>query len=94
MLIRHAPWIAMLSPRIAASLVLVVVCSLGYSLPPAAAHEPIDEQIAALEQRIDADPRNAALYLRRGGLESHRGEWQAALADYDRAGAGGVGRPG
>jgi tetratricopeptide (TPR) repeat protein len=65
----------------------VVLClAWSWSFPwPAAAHGPIHEQIAALTSRIEADPQNAALYLKRGELQSHDRHWDEALADYARA---------
>ena len=52
---------------------------------PAAAHDPLDEQIAEFSIRIRQDPGNAVLYLRRGELYGDLGETQAALEDFDRA---------
>ncbi len=52
---------------------------------PIAAHGPIHEQIEALSARIDRDPRNAGLYLRRGELWGADGKLEAALADFERA---------
>lgn len=67
------------------SVLLAVSCSWSVGTPPAAAHGPIHEQIATLASRITADSQNAALYLKRGELHNHHREWDAALADYDRA---------
>jgi tetratricopeptide (TPR) repeat protein len=64
---------------------LAISCFWALSTPPAAAHGPIDEQIAALTSRIREDPRNATLYLARGELHRHHREWDAALADFDRS---------
>lgn len=52
---------------------------------PAGAHGPLHEQIADLSARIAQEPRNAALYLRRGELYGLHGDCDAALADLDRA---------
>ncbi len=52
---------------------------------PAAAHGAIHEQIAAVTHQISQDPGNAALYVKRGELQSDHGDWQAALDDYHRA---------
>ena len=52
---------------------------------PAVAHGPIDEQIATLSEQLQQDPQNAVLYLKRGALHSHHRDWNAALADYERA---------
>ncbi len=50
-----------------------------------AAHGDLHEQIAAITRRIDEAPSRAELYVRRGQLHRVHGEWEAALADYDRA---------
>jgi tetratricopeptide (TPR) repeat protein len=50
-----------------------------------AAHGDLHEQIAAIARRIDESPSRADLYVRRGQLHRVHGEWEAALADYDRA---------
>lgn len=50
-----------------------------------AAHGPIHEQIALLTARIQEDPHNATLFVRRGELHGLHEDWDAALADYDRA---------
>jgi tetratricopeptide (TPR) repeat protein len=50
-----------------------------------AAHGDLHEQIAALSQRITRDPNNPDLWLRRGELHRQHREWDASLADYDRA---------
>lgn len=72
--------------RTTAAVVLVVFsCSWPYPTPPAIAHGPIQEQIATLTNQIEEDPQNAALYLKRGELHSHHREWDAAMADYERA---------
>jgi len=60
-------------------------CFVSLGFLPAVAHGPLHEQISELISRIQADPQNAALYVRRGELHSHDGAWAAALADYDHA---------
>jgi tetratricopeptide (TPR) repeat protein len=50
-----------------------------------AAHTDIHEQIVAVTERIQQDPNNAALYLKRGELHRSHQDWDAALADYERA---------
>jgi tetratricopeptide (TPR) repeat protein len=65
------------------SLALVACLSLLPGL--AAAHGDLHEQIAALSQRIARDPANPDLLLRRGELHRQHRDWEAALADYDRA---------
>jgi predicted Zn-dependent protease len=52
---------------------------------PALGHVALDHQLADLTRRIERDPRDASLYLRRGELHRARGEWSAAEADYLRA---------
>ena len=65
--------------------VLLAFCWSSWSPARAAAHGAIDEQIATLASRIKEDPQNAALYLKRGELHSYHLDWDAAIADYDRA---------
>src|SRR2546430_4330955 len=65
--------------------VLLAFCWSSWSTARAAAHGAIDEQIATLASRIKEDPQNAALYLKRGELHSYHLDWDAAIADYDRA---------
>ena len=52
----------------------------------AVAHGDLHEQIVAISQRIQAEPSNAALVLRRAELYREHGQWAQADADYDRAG--------
>jgi len=49
------------------------------------AHVEIEKQIEDLTTRIGKDPKNAALYLRRGELYRVHRDWGAALEDYKRA---------
>lgn len=56
------------------------------SLPGALqAHGDLHEQIEAITARIEKDPDNAELYLKRGELHRAHREWAAAQADFDRA---------
>lgn len=71
--------------HVPATLLAAMASTLFLTPLPAAAHGSLHEQIDELTIRIQVDPRQAALYLRRGRLHSHHGDWQAALADYDRA---------
>ena len=48
------------------------------------AHGDLHEQIEAITARIDNDPDNAELYLKRGELRRAHREWAAAQADFDR----------
>ena len=49
------------------------------------AHADILERIAAVSKQIQQQPRNARLYLKRGELHRLHREWDAALADFERA---------
>ncbi|MFQ5930950.1 MAG: tetratricopeptide repeat protein [Nitrospiraceae bacterium] len=55
------------------------------SSPSTHAHGTFRERIGRLNRQIKQDPRNAELYLTRAGIYRNRGEWDAALADIDRA---------
>ena len=48
------------------------------------AHGDLHEQIEAITARIEKDPDNAELYLKRGELRRAHREWAAAQADFDR----------
>lgn len=50
----------------------------------ALAHGDLEQQIQRLGQRIQAEPGNAELVLRRADLHRDHGDWRAAAADYDR----------
>lgn len=65
--------------RLAGTLLSLLLCGV------VVAHTDPELQIAEMTRRLQREPRNAALYLQRGGL--HRGlrRWDLALADYDRA---------
>ncbi len=52
---------------------------------PAVAHDGIHEQITEVTRRIERDPKNAALYLKRGELHRLHRDWDRASTDYDRA---------
>lgn len=73
-----------LVPPAAVAIVLILCCGLWYGIRPAAAHGPIDEQIATVTQRIAKTPESATLYLKRGDLYRQHRDWDAALADFDR----------
>lgn len=49
--------------------------------PLAGAHGPLDEQIAGITARIEAEPGDPSLRLRRGELHRAHGDRPAALAD-------------
>src|SRR5439155_925722 len=64
-------------------LLSIITCCL---LPAGVwAHGELDEQIAAVTKRIEKDPRNAALHLKRGQLHRMHREWDATMADLDQA---------
>ena len=64
-------------------LLSIFTCSL---LPArVSAHGDLDEQIAAVTKRIEKDPANAALFLKRGQLHRMHRDWDAAMADLDQA---------
>jgi predicted Zn-dependent protease len=46
------------------------------------AHGPIHGQIEEVTKRIERDPRNPALYLKRAELHRIHSDWREALADY------------
>lgn len=66
------------------AILLGVFCAI---LPaaPVCAHPEIEEQIRAVERRMEQDPDNAALYLQRGELHRIHRDWADAEADYRRA---------
>ena len=49
------------------------------------AHDGVHEQIAEVTRQIERDPKNAALYLKRGELHRLHRDWDKATLDYDRA---------
>lgn len=65
---------------------LLLFASVTAVAPIASAHGATHEQIAALTIKINLDPRNADLYVRRGELYSDHGNWKSALDDFQRAG--------
>jgi tetratricopeptide (TPR) repeat protein len=64
---------------------ILAVLLVSFSAPSAYGHGPIPEQIAGITRRIEQDPKNARLYLRRGELYRVHRAWSPALADYGRA---------
>ncbi|OGT56093.1 MAG: hypothetical protein A3E01_17655 [Gammaproteobacteria bacterium RIFCSPHIGHO2_12_FULL_63_22] len=64
---------------------IIFVCLLVAALAPpiAVAHGDLHEQIVAISQRIEADPANADLILRRAELHREHEQWPQAEADYD-----------
>ena len=65
--------------------VVFLFCSLSIGALRAAAHGPIHEQIALFTKRIQQDPQDATLYLRRGELHGLHEDWDAAWSDFDKA---------
>lgn len=53
--------------------------------PALPAHDGIHEQIQEVTRQIERDPKNAALYLKRGELHRLHRDWDRASTDYDRA---------
>lgn len=49
------------------------------------AHPAIDAQVAILNERIEKEPENASLFLKRGQLRQAHREWEAAMDDYRHA---------
>jgi predicted Zn-dependent protease len=60
---------------------LFAIC-LGIVAPPALAHGELHDQIANMDRKIAAEPKSAALYLRRAELHRIHREWDAADLDY------------
>src|SRR5258705_528704 len=52
---------------------------------PAFPHPSVVDQIAGLTARIEREPSDASLYLKRGDQYRYRGHWSDARADYRRA---------
>jgi tetratricopeptide (TPR) repeat protein len=51
---------------------------------PVLGHQGLHDQIEDLTARIAEDPRNPALYLKRGELQRTHQDWDAAMADFER----------
>ena len=62
-------------------IVALAAAGPGISWP----HADVELRIGALSEQISQHPEDAALYLRRGNLHREHRDWDAALADYDRA---------
>src|ERR1043166_1162814 len=64
----------------------LLACAAALCSPaPASGHADIEAQIAAMNERIQKEPANPDLYLKRGELHRLHMNWQEADADYDRA---------
>ncbi|HUR32930.1 MAG TPA: hypothetical protein VM032_03990 [Vicinamibacterales bacterium] len=70
---------------LAPALLAVAVCLAPGR--PAAAHDAVPEQIAALSSRIAAEPTRADLYVQRSDLYRAAGDFTKARRDLDRASA-------
>jgi tetratricopeptide (TPR) repeat protein len=68
---------------------LLAVCcallALGVSVSVLRAHQDIEIQIADVTRRIEAEPKNAELFVRLGELHRIHRDWSAAEKDYRRA---------
>jgi len=64
---------------------VVALFACAVVVASAAGHGPIPEQIAAITKRIEQNPEDATLLLRRGELHRVDRAWSAALADYTHA---------
>lgn len=60
----------------------VLVCQ---PVVPAVAHGDLDVQIEAVTRQLENSPHKAELYLKRGELHRAHQDYDAALADYERA---------
>ncbi|MFQ5652365.1 MAG: tetratricopeptide repeat protein [bacterium] len=69
------------------SLTSAFICFLHYLgiYNNAQGHGAIHEQIVEITEQIEKDSTDALLYLKRGELYRYHREWDAALADYERA---------
>ncbi|HWI57296.1 MAG TPA: tetratricopeptide repeat protein [Bacillota bacterium] len=65
-------------------LVAIVGCLLS-PVPGVQAHGELDELINEASREINGNPRDPQLYLKRAELKRLHREWDAALADLDRA---------
>src|ERR1051325_600774 len=64
----------------------LLACAAALCTPwPVFGHADIEAQIAAMTERIQKEPANPDLYLKRGELHRLHMNWQEADADYDRA---------
>lgn len=63
----------------------VAVAALAALTPTARAHGPLHEQIAAITAELGRTPNEAELYVRRGNAYHGHGDYDAAIADFDRA---------
>ena len=64
---------------------ILFAASLPFAARPASGHAAIEVQIEDLTRRIENDPGDARLYLRRGELHRVHSDWRAAEADYRAA---------
>ena len=50
-----------------------------------AGHEDIEKQIRSITERLQSDPKNATLYLKRAELHRQHEAWKQALSDFEIA---------
>lgn len=55
------------------------------TLAQLAGHEAIEKQIRSLTDRLESDPENAALYVKRAELHRQHEDWKRALSDFASA---------
>lgn len=67
------------------TIIAVMTFMLGTACGFAAPHGDLHERIAAVTEKIKANPTDAALYLERGDLHRRHGDWATAHADFDTA---------
>jgi predicted Zn-dependent protease len=68
------------------STILAVIALLAVRAERALAHGDLHEQIASVTAKIEKEPKNADLYLRRGELHRLHSEFPEAAADLEKAG--------
>lgn len=66
-------------------LIGLVWSAMLVSAPSTYAHGTFHERIGRVNGQIEMEPQNAELYLTRAGIYRSHGDWEAALADIDRA---------
>lgn len=64
---------------------LSIVLGITLLSTPAFPHPSVDEQVARLTARLEREPDDPSLRLKRGDLYRYRGDWEKARTDYQRA---------
>ncbi len=72
------------APRLFSHLLGLILC-VTVGTVPVVAHADLEEQIARMTRRIERNPDNATLYLRRAELHRYHRDRAAAMSDYSRA---------